>query len=46
MIRKMTKFETHIWNEYGNTASAAMQTLRKMYPYWDNFEIFEIEWKT
>ena len=29
-----------------NTASAAMQTLTSMYPNWDNFEIFEIEWKT
>jgi hypothetical protein len=28
---------------YGNTESAAMQTLRKMYPSWDNFVIFEIE---
>ena len=31
---------------YGNTESAAMQTLRKMYPNWDNFVILEIEWKT
>ena len=31
---------------YGTTASAAMQTLTSMYPNWDNFEIFEIEWKT
>ena len=45
MIRKMTNLETHIWNIYGNTESAAMQTLRKMYPSWDNFVILEIEWK-
>ena len=46
MIRKMTNLETHIWNIYDNTESAAMQTLTSMYPNWDNFEIFEIEWKT
>ena len=46
MIRKMTNLETHIWNIYGNTASDAMQTLISMYPNWDNFEIFEIEWKS
>ena len=31
---------------YGNTASAAMQTIRKMYPNWDNFVILENEWKS
>ncbi len=31
---------------YGNTESAAMQTLRKMFPSWDNFVILEIEWKS
>lgn len=30
---------------YGNTESAAMQTLKKMYPNWDNFVILEIELK-
>ena len=31
---------------YGNTESAAMEALRKMYPNWDNFVILEIEWKS
>ena len=46
MIRKMTNLETYIWNIYGNTDSAAMQTLRKMYRNRDNFVILGIEWKT
>jgi len=28
---------------YGNTESAAMEALRKMYRSWDNFVILEIE---
>jgi hypothetical protein len=30
---------------YGNTESAAMEALRKMYRSWDNFVILSIEWK-
>ena len=41
--RVITNVTTQV---YGNTESAAMQTLRKMYPSWDNFVILEIEWKT
>ncbi len=40
--RSITSVTTQV---YGNTESAAMQTLRKMYPNWDNFVILEIEWK-
>lgn len=31
---------------YGNTESAAMEALRKLYRSWDNFVILSIEWKT
>ena len=31
---------------YGNTESAAMEALRKMYRSWDNFVILSIEWKS
>lgn len=41
--RSITSVTTQV---YGNTASAAMQTLTSMYPNWDNFEIYEIVWKT
>ena len=41
--RSITSVTTQV---YGNTESAAMQTLRKMYPSWDNFVILEIEWKS
>jgi len=41
--RSITSVTTQI---YGNTESAAMQTLKKMYPNWDNIVILEIEWKT
>ena len=40
--RSITSVTTQV---YGNTESAAMQTLRKMYPSWDNFVILEIDWK-
>ena len=41
--RSITSVTTQV---YGNTESAAMQTLKKMHPNWDNFVILEIEWKT
>ena len=41
--RSITSVTTQV---YGNTESAAMQILRKMYPNWDNIVILEIEWKT
>jgi hypothetical protein len=41
--RSITSVTTQV---YGKTESAAMQTLRKMYPNWDNIVILEIEWKT
>jgi hypothetical protein len=41
--RSITSVTTQV---YGNTESAAMQTLRKMYPNWDNFVILSIEWKS
>ena len=41
--RSITSVTTQV---YGNTESATMQTLRKMYPSWDNFVILGIEWKT
>ena len=41
--RSITSVTTQV---YGNTESAVMKTLRKMYPSWDNFVILEIEWKT
>ena len=40
--RSITSVTTQV---YGNKESAAMQTLRKMYPSCDNFVILEIEWK-
>ena len=30
---------------YGNTESAALQALRKMYPSWQDFVILEINWQ-
>jgi len=41
--RSITSVTTQV---YGNTESTAMQTLRKMYPNWDNIVILEIEWKS
>lgn len=41
--RSITSATTQV---YGNTESAAMEALRKMYRSWDNFVILEIEWKT
>ena len=41
--RSITSVTTQV---YGNTESAAMEALRKMYRSWDNFVILEIEWKT
>ncbi len=41
--RSITSVTTQV---YGNTESAAMETLRKLYRIWDNFVILEIEWKT
>ena len=41
--RSITTVTTQV---YGNTESAAMQALRKMYPNWDDFVILEIEWKS
>ena len=41
--RSITSVTTQV---YGNTESAAMQTLKKMYPNWDNFVILEIDWQT
>ena len=29
---------------YGNTESAALQALRKMYPSWQDFVILELDW--
>ena len=40
--RSITSVTTQV---YGNTESAAMQTLKKMYPNWENIVILEIEWK-
>ena len=40
--RSITSVTTQV---YGNTESAAMEALRKMYRSWDNFVILEIEWK-
>jgi hypothetical protein len=31
---------------YGNTESAALQALRKMYPSWQDFVILELDWQT
>ncbi len=41
--RSITSVTTQV---YGKTESAAMEALRKMYSNWDNFVIFEIEWKS
>ena len=30
---------------YGNTESAALQALRKMYPSWQDFVILELDWQ-
>jgi len=40
--RSITSVTTQV---YGNTESAAMEALRKMYRSWDNFVILSIEWK-
>ena len=40
--RVITSVTTQV---YGNTESASIQTLRKMYSSWDYFVILEIEWK-
>jgi hypothetical protein len=39
--RVITSVTTQV---YGNTESAALQTLRKMYPSWDDFVILELDW--
>ena len=41
--RSITSVTTQV---YGNTESAAMEALRKMYRSWDTFVILGIEWKT
>jgi len=41
--RSITSVTTQV---YGNTESAAMEALRKMYRSWDNFVILSIDWKT
>jgi hypothetical protein len=41
--RSITQVTTQV---YGNTESAAMEALRKMYRSWDNFVILDIEWKS
>ena len=41
--RSITSVTTQV---YGNTESAAMEALRKMYRSWDNFVILSIEWKS
>ena len=40
--RSITQVTTQV---YGNTESAAMEALRKLYRSWDNFVILSIEWK-
>lgn len=41
--RSITSVTTQV---YGNTESAAMEALRKMYRSWDNFVILSIKWKS
>jgi len=41
--RSITSVTTQV---YGNSESAVMEALRKMYRSWDNFVILSIEWKT
>jgi hypothetical protein len=41
--RSITSVTTQV---YGNTESAVMEALRKMYRSWDNFVILEIKWKS
>ena len=41
--RSITSVTTQV---YGDTESAAMEALRKLYRSWDNFVILSIEWKT
>jgi hypothetical protein len=41
--RSITQVTTQI---YGNTESAVMEALRKMYRSWDNFVTLGIEWKS
>ena len=40
--RSITSVTTQV---YGNTESAALEALRKLYRSWDNFVILSIEWK-
>ena len=40
--RSITPVTTQV---YGNTESASMEALRKLYRSWDNFVILSIEWK-
>lgn len=40
--RSITSVTTQV---YDNTESAAMQTLKRMYPNWGNIVNIEIEWK-
>jgi hypothetical protein len=40
--RSITQVATQV---NGNTESAAMESLSKMYRVWDNFAILGIEWK-
>lgn len=41
--RSTTSVTTQV---YGNTESAAMEALRKIYRSWDKFVIIGIEWRT
>jgi hypothetical protein len=41
--RSITSVTTQV---YGNTESAVMEALRKMYRSWDNFVILSIDWKS
>jgi hypothetical protein len=41
--RSITTVTTQV---YGNTESAAMEALRKMYRSWDNFVILSIDWQS
>ncbi len=41
--RSITSVTTQV---YGNTESAAMEALRKMYRSWDKFVIVGIEWNS
>jgi hypothetical protein len=41
--RVITSVTTQV---YGNTESAALQALRKIYPSWQDFVILELDWRT